>query len=125
MACNFFKLATLDSRSTYFRWCPGRMEVFLLISSSVWSTAGTTAEESGLLSLATINRNLRGVTAIALDAPDSGDTSRKHRAKILIVPIVIGTQYVCSIGSVHITLCMHAFITNMPETDCCMVSFTN
>ena len=40
------------------------MEVSLLISSSVWSTAGTTVEESGLLSLATISRNLRGVAKL-------------------------------------------------------------
>ena len=33
----------------------------VLISSSVWSTADTTAEESGLLPLATIRRNLKEV----------------------------------------------------------------
>ena len=55
---------TWVSLSIYSRWCPGRMEVSLLISSSVCSTAGTTAEESGLLSLSTISRNLRVVAEL-------------------------------------------------------------
>ena len=36
-----------------------------LIFSSVWFTADTTAEESGLLPLATIKRNLKGVELLA------------------------------------------------------------
>ena len=64
------------------------MELSPLISSSVWSTAGTTAEESGLLSLATISRNLRGVEELEEACEHTRRTPNENRETISVIEAI-------------------------------------
>ena len=64
------------------------MEVFSLISSSVCSTAGTTAEESGLLSLATISRNLRVEVELEEACEHTRRTPNENRETISVIEAI-------------------------------------
>ena len=60
----------------------------LLISSSVWSTAGTTAEESRLLSLVTISRNLRVVEELEEACEQTRRTPNEMRETIFVIKAI-------------------------------------
>ena len=60
----------------------------LLISSSVWSTAGTTAEESRLLSLVTISRNLRVVEELEEACEQTRRTPNEMRGTIFVIKAI-------------------------------------
>ena len=75
---------TSISLRIYSKRCSGRIEASALISSSVWSTADTTAEVSGLLPLATINRNLRGKAEEATLEPGARRLSASRKWKSML-----------------------------------------
>ena len=81
-------LLTSVSLTIYSRRCPGRIVASVLISSSVWFTADITVEESGLLLLATISRNLRGETGEAPLKP--ADRRRLSASRKIAISVAIG-----------------------------------
>lgn len=87
-----FSYTLIVSLKTYSRLCPKRMEVSLLISSSVWFTAVKTSEwpRPLVLSLASISRNLKEVLlpCTASVAPKN-DNAKQNAEKYHIIKDVL------------------------------------